>query len=242
MPSYDPAILSLRRIDATNPSDKSSPVPGDWLKTRTSLIRRLQHPSNPDGWEEFVDVYGRIIHTLGLRSGLGTQDAEDATQDSLATLAEKIPTFQYDPAKGSFKSWVLTIARSKIIDTHRRRQRQPSFEAPPPHSTHETAFLERLPDTALLPPDQVMDDAWRLGILAAARDQIRRQLSPRQYQIYDLHVIQDWPVEKITEALHISPNQVYLAKHRVGEAIATQVARLARGEYEPRASRSPESV
>jgi len=214
-------------------------VPGDWLKTRTSLIRRLQHPSNPDGWEEFVEVYGRIIHTLGLRSGLGTQDAEDATQECLATLAKELPSFDYNPAKGSFKSWVLTIARSKIIDAHRRRQRQPNVAPPTRHSTHETTFLERLPDTAQSTPDQRMEDEWRLGLLAAARDQIRRQVSPRQYQIYDLHVIQEWPVEKVTEALHLSPNQVYLAKHRVGEAIAAQIARLARGEYGQAPSRNP---
>lgn|GEM_PF-3572407 len=92
-----------------------------WLETRTSLIVRLRHHADAASWEQFVDAYGRIIHSLALRAGLGSEDAEDAT--------------------------------------------------------------------------------WRLGLLDAARDLVRRQLSPRQYQIYDLHVVQEWSVDKVTQTL-----------------------------------------
>jgi RNA polymerase sigma-70 factor (ECF subfamily) len=201
-----------------------------WLETRTSLIVRLRHHADATSWEQFVDAYGRIIHTLALRAGLGPEDAEDATQDALATLARLLPEFRYNPARGSFKSWVLTIARSKIIDTHRRRHAAARFEPPPPSQPDETSFLDRIPDVAQLPPDEIVEQTWRQGLLDAAREQVRFQLSPKQYQIYDLHVVQEWSVDKVTESLQVSANQVYLAKHRVGEAIATEVARLAQGD------------
>lgn len=200
-----------------------------WLETRTSLLVRLRHHTDAASWDEFVDAYGRIIHALALKAGLSPEDAEDATQDTLATLARLLPEFRYNPSRGSFKSWVLTIARSKIIDTHRRRHRSRTFETPPPSHPGDTAFLEEIPDAAQLPPDQVMEETWRQGLLDAAHDQVRRQLSPRQYQIYDLHVVREWPVGKVAQTLNVSANQVYLAKHRVGEAIATEVTRLAQG-------------
>lgn len=200
-----------------------------WLETRTSLLVRLRHHADAASWDEFVDAYGRIIHTLALKAGLGPQDAEDATQDTLAALARLLPGFRYNPSKGSFKSWVLTIARSKIIDTHRRLQRSRNFESPPPAGPGDASSLNDIPDTAQLPPDQVMEETWRQGLLDAARDQVRRRLSPRQYQIYDLHVVREWPVDKVTQTLQISANQVYVAKHRVGEAIATELTRLAHG-------------
>lgn len=204
----------------------------NWLETRTSLIHRLRQHANGPSWEEFVHVYGRIIHTVALRAGLGTEDAEDTTQDALATLARQLPGFRYDPAKGSFKSWVLTIARSKIVDTHRRRQKHAHFEPPPPEHPTDTGFLERIPDDSIAPPDQGMEDAWRQGLLEAAREHVRRHASPRQYQIYDLHVVREWAVDKVARTLRVSANQVYLAKHRVGEAIATEVARLAQGSLD----------
>ncbi len=209
-------------------------MPADWLETRTSLIRRLQEQNQGTSWETFVHVYGRIVYTLSLRAGLDAQDAEDATQDTLATVARLLPQFRYDPARGSFKSWILTIARSKIIDTYRRRQRPARFIPPAPETPDDTAFLERIPDPAILPPDEAMEEEWRQGLLHAARDAVRQRLSPKQYQIYDLHVVREWSVGKVTEALQISPNQVYLAKHRVSEAIATEVARLAEGELTSR--------
>jgi RNA polymerase sigma-70 factor (ECF subfamily) len=34
--------------------------------------------------------------------------------------------------------------------------------------------------------------------------------------LFDLYVVQQWPVKKVTAALGVSAGQVYLAKHRVG--------------------------
>ena len=46
--------------------------------------------------------------------------------------------------------------------------------------------------------------------------EVKRQVKAKQFQIYDLHVLQGWEVKRVAATLKISAAQVYLAKQRVG--------------------------
>lgn len=202
----------------------------NWLPTRTSLLKRLKDHDNATSWEEFCDSYGRVIHAVALKSGLAPADAEDVTQETVAAVARRIGGFDYDPKKGSFKSWVLTVARSRIVDCIRRRQRERRFEPPDPQDGSETTFLARLPDEDLPRFEDICDTEWRQGLYEAAKERVRERISPQQYQAFDLYVIREWPPEKVAATLELSMNQVYLAKHRVSEAIRAEVNQLESGQ------------
>jgi RNA polymerase sigma-70 factor (ECF subfamily) len=49
--------------------------------------------------------------------------AEEVTQDTFMRLWRKAET--YDPSRGSFGTWLLTITRRLAIDLYRRQQRDP---------------------------------------------------------------------------------------------------------------------
>jgi RNA polymerase sigma-70 factor (ECF subfamily) len=49
--------------------------------------------------------------------------AEEVTQDTFMRLWHKAEA--YDPAKGAFAGWLLTITRRLAIDLHRKQQRDP---------------------------------------------------------------------------------------------------------------------
>src|SRR5690349_2833344 len=90
---------------------------GDALAaTRLSLLTRLKQCDDKDGWQRFFDTYAGVIHALAVRSGLSTTEADDALQETLLSVAREMPNFRYDPAKGSFKSWLFKIARRRIVD------------------------------------------------------------------------------------------------------------------------------
>ncbi len=200
----------------------------NWLITRTSLLTRLNNHADAASWEDFCDSYGRVVYGVAMKAGLNAADAEDIVQETMIAVARHLPQFRYDPQKGSFKSWLLTIARSKIWDCLRRKQRERRFDAPPPEGSSETSLLSRVPDEN--PPDlaAIFDGEWERGLFEAAKEKVRASISPQQYQIFDLHVVREWPVEKITATLGVTANQVYLAKHRVSESISEEVARLER--------------
>lgn len=200
----------------------------DWLSTRTSLLARLKNHRDAAGWEEFCDAYGRVVHAVAAKSGVPAGDLDDIVQETMMRVARLIEGFDYDPRRGSFKSWVLTIARSRIVDCLRRRGRERRFDPAPPEGS-ETSFMDRLPDEQTPKLEELFDAEWQRAVFEAARERVRERISPRQFQIFDLHVRQEWPVDKVAATLGVNANQVYLAKHRVSEAIQEEVARLDAG-------------
>ncbi len=70
-------------------------------------------------------------------------------------------------------------------------------------------------------------------MLAAALEAVKKEVNPRQYQIFDCYVTRGWSAARTARELHINIAQVYLAKHRVGLGLKRAVRRLERGEALP---------
>ena len=83
--------------------------------TRASLLVRIRDAHDGLAWSEFVEVYGPLVYAYGRRHGLQDADAADLTQDVLLAVAGAAGDFAYDPARGLFRSWLITVARTKWI-------------------------------------------------------------------------------------------------------------------------------
>ncbi len=79
------------------------------IETSTSLLARLRTDSDPQGWSRLVALYSPWILTWVRRAGVHSHDADDVVQDVLGELVRAIPTFQYDPDRGHFRSWLRTM-------------------------------------------------------------------------------------------------------------------------------------
>src|SRR5262249_19193135 len=93
------------------------------IPTRRSLLSRLRSWENQDGWREFFDTYWRLVYNFARKAGLDEATAQDAVQETIISVAEQMPTFRYDPTAGSFKGWLLKIARRRVADQLRARYR-----------------------------------------------------------------------------------------------------------------------
>jgi RNA polymerase sigma factor (sigma-70 family) len=192
------------------------------IPTRATLIQRLKNWQDQSSWQEFFDTYWSLIYGVAIKGGLTRAEAEDVVQETLVSVAKHMPTFQYDPAIGSFKGWLLTVTRWRIMDHLRLRKHES-------HSTQpEGDEPEIVQEAEVLSPDleQLWDVEWESNLLNAAVTKARRRLDPHQYQIFDFYVNKDWAPEKVAKAFSIPIAQVYLAKHRVTEAIREEVERL----------------
>ena len=82
--------------------------------TSTTLLDRVgASPRDQAAWARFVGLYGPKIRGWCRRWGLQAADAEDATQDVLLRLAQKLGTFRYDP-KRSFRGWLHTVTHNVL--------------------------------------------------------------------------------------------------------------------------------
>src|SRR5579862_9254910 len=91
------------------------------IPTRATLIERLKNWQDRTSWQEFFNIYWQLIYCVARRGGLTDVEAQDVVQETLMSVAKHIPTFKYDPALGSFKGWLLNMARWRIIDQLRKR-------------------------------------------------------------------------------------------------------------------------
>src|SRR6266496_1265142 len=96
----------------------------DTIATRASLIGRLKNWDDQTNWREFDRTYRRLIVAFAVKQGLSESEAQDVAQETLLAVAKGIGKFEYDPARSSFKNWLLTVTRHRIADHCRRRPKE----------------------------------------------------------------------------------------------------------------------
>src|SRR2546426_3422980 len=91
------------------------------IPTRRSLLTRLKNLDDQGSWKDFFDTYAKLIYRVATKAGLTDAEAQDVVQETVIIVAKKIPGFKYDPAIGSFKSWLLLITRRRIEKQLKKR-------------------------------------------------------------------------------------------------------------------------
>jgi RNA polymerase sigma-70 factor (ECF subfamily) len=204
-------------------------APSEFLPTRASLLERLKDWQDQQGWQEFFDLYWHLIYNTSLRAGLSDAEAQDVVQETLISVARQMPGFDYDPSKGSFKAWLLNLTRWRITDQWRKRDKHLAEHRPAPaEDPDRTATVERIAAPAGAGLEGIWDEEWRRHAMDAALQRVRCKVKPGHYQVFDLHVIKEWPVNKVAETMGLKASQVYLIKHRVSRLLQEELAILER--------------
>lgn len=198
----------------------------DFLPTRQTLLSRLKDWNDQDSWKDFFDTYWKLIFATAIKSGLTETEAQEAVQETVISVCKSVPDFQYNASKGSFKNWLLTITRRRIADQFRKRDPHIKEQKHNPDDTRKTATLNRIPDPSVPVLDEIWNEEWEQNMLETAIERIKKKVDPKQYQIFDLYVLRQWPVSKVCQSLQISSARVYLVKHRLSSLIKKEVKLL----------------
>jgi RNA polymerase sigma factor (sigma-70 family) len=200
--------------------------PDELIPTRTTLLERLKDWRDDSSWQEFFDIYWKLIYGVAIKGGLTEAEAQDVVQETMISVAKQMPSFKYNRNIGSFKGWLLNMTRWRITDQFRKRK---------PLSGHHTPFdgactirqsLDEVADPTSLNWDALWDVEWEKNLLDVATVKVKRRLDPERFQIFDFYVNKEWKPAKVAKTFGISVDQVYLAKNRVLEMIKAEVERL----------------
>jgi RNA polymerase sigma factor (sigma-70 family) len=194
--------------------DKEPPEP-DSLATRASLLGRIRNWEDAESWEDFTQTYWRLIYSVARRSGLADAEARDVVQDTLLGVAKKIGEFESNPARGSFRGWLLNF---------RKRPPQPHSARPDSDRDDRTATIERVPDPAEI--DACWEVEWKKNLFDTALARVSRRVNPKHAQIFDLYAVRRWPAATVARELGVSVVQVYLVNHRLTRLLRNEVAYL----------------
>ena len=209
-----------------------APMADNSLLTRRSLLSRCKDLDDNESWRDFFETYWRLIYNFARKQELTDVEAQEVVQETVIKIAKKMPGFQYDPAKGSFRSWLLHTAQWKIRDQQRKRLRQfVSLEAEA-EGDGQPSLLEVTADSTAPDLAAVWEKDYEQHMLEQALKSVRQKVNAKHYQIFDLYVRKEWPVEKVAKTLNISRARIYLAKHRVSEALRKEICRLEKSQFD----------
>jgi RNA polymerase sigma-70 factor (ECF subfamily) len=192
----------------------------DPLPTRRSLLSRLRNLDDQESWRTFFDRYWRLLYNVARRSGLDDRGAQEVVQDTVIAVARQMPDFRYDPAQGTFKQWLLRITRRRIVDHLRSRYREslrfePDPEAAPEVSATPEAWMDPAPELI----QRAWQEEWEQWVFDTAVSRVRSQVNPKHFQVFDYCVLKGMPISKVAATLNMNAAHIYLAKHRVSQAV-----------------------
>jgi RNA polymerase sigma factor (sigma-70 family) len=192
----------------------------DDLATRKSLISRLRKADDQDGWSVFFEVYWRLIYSAARKSGLSNAECEDVVQDTVISVCNAMPTFHYNREQGHFRNWLFQLTSWRIKDQFRRRG---SEELLP---IEDVAVVEEQEPAIPAELEERWNEEWEANLLYVAVEKVRQRFDPKQFQLFELSVLKEWPTERIQSFLKVGKTRIYVARHRVFKLIKAEIAKL----------------
>ncbi|MFL5340640.1 MAG: RNA polymerase sigma factor [Gemmataceae bacterium] len=191
--------------------------------TRASLLVRLRDPADADAWRQFVEIYAPVVYGYARRRQLQDADAADLTQEVMRNVAGAARRLEYDPGRGSFRSWLFTVARNRLLDfrDHQRRGQGAGGT-----SAHE--LLEQQPARE---DEALWDEEFHRRLFALAAEQARPDFEERSWSAFWQTAIDGRKPQEVAAALGLSVGAVYIARSRVQARLKERVAELCDVEY-----------
>ena len=86
--------------------------------------------------------------------------------------------------------------------------------------------LQNLEDPEGPEIEKIWDEEWNRNLIQAALSRTKKLSSPKQFQIFKCHYIDEWTVRETCRTLGVNAAQVYMAKQRVGKIFREAVETL----------------
>jgi len=172
--------------------------------TRRTLLERVRDPADREAWEQFFELYAPLLEGYARARGLARTDAQEVRDQCLEVLVRRLPTFEYERARGRFQAWLHEIARGEVVD-HLRRARG---------VRHETAELTALPDPEAA-PDEHWERHWRAEHLRYGLRIALEEEAADARRAFELLLLDELSVPDACALTGLNANQVYKAKARI---------------------------
>src|SRR5450631_2307087 len=167
------------------------------------LVRQCM-ASDQQAWQQLVVSQHRRIYAICYRFTGSAIDAEDLTQDVFLKLYRNLASF--DTQKGSFQTWITTLARNLLVDHFRRTRLDratDSLDASSSFDDDGPSLADRLADPR--PSQEAHASALELKVRI---QQALAQLSPELREAVVLRDLEDMDYKEIAQVLHIPEGTV----------------------------------
>jgi RNA polymerase sigma factor (sigma-70 family) len=206
------------------------------IQTRPSLLNRLKSGDDVESWNEFYRVYGKLICDFAIQAGLTSTETDEVVQETAIAMARHLPEYRYDPKVCRFKTWLLNQTSWRIKDQLKKRKKETgwmqikssvsSLSSASGDDTAHTVTVHRVPDPASIDLESLFETEWRNNLFAVALERVKQKFSLKQFQIFDLLVLKEWPTAEVARSLGVTLANVYVTRHRIATAIKKEIKQL----------------
>jgi RNA polymerase sigma-70 factor (ECF subfamily) len=187
--------------------------------TRPSLLLRLRDLNDDAAWAQFVEIYTPLIYRYCRTRGLQDGDAADIAQETMRAVAQAIARFEYNPQRGKFRNWLLTVVQSRLGNLVAQRQRQPELAG-------ETTLQLNLERDSADKDDPVWRDDYYRTLFSWAAQRIRGDFQESTWRAFWQTTIGERDGKEVAESLGLSVGAVYVAKSRVLARLKQEILRV----------------
>ena len=172
--------------------------------TSPSLLLKIRNPGDGDSWLRFQAVYAPIVRGYCRRRGIQTADIDDIAQDVMASVSIAIRSFEYQPEKGKFRSWLATVTANRLKNFAKKSMLE------------EEKFIEYVDCLAKKPEtDSQWTELFMQQIFKAASDEVRQHVEESTWLSFERTGIDNIPASLVAQELGLPVHTVYVNKSRV---------------------------
>ena len=191
--------------------------------TRSSVIRAVADTENEAAWQRLFDLYAGFVFSIARSKGLKEEDADDVVQIVFADLARNLPTFQYDRAKGKFRSYLTGLVHWRVKDKLKAGMRDSELKA---------AFWEEA-KAAATDDDGFSEREWQQAALEEALRRIKPEVRPEHYAAFVASTVEGQDTETVMNLYGLSRDNLYQIRTRLTAKLRETVAKVLEEMDEP---------
>ncbi len=183
--------------------------------TRSSVLRAVANTENEVAWQRLFDLYAGFVFSIARSKGLKEEDADDIVQIVFTDLARNLPTFQYDRAKGRFRSYLAGLVHWRVTDRLKAGKRDMELMA---------SFEEEAKSTTAACDAAFEEREWQAAALEEALRRIKPDVRPEHYAAFIASTVEGQDTETVMRLYGLSRDNLYQIRKRLTERLRETTA------------------
>jgi RNA polymerase sigma-70 factor (ECF subfamily) len=175
-------------------------------------------------WTEFVSLYAPLLHSYGMHRGLQDADAADLAQETLRNVLRAAPEFRYDPARGSFRGWLLAIARNELLKLKSRLDRETAGAG--------GSEMRQTLEAQAGPADEESrwDREYQLHLFHWACQRVRVEFREPTWNAFWRTVVLGDEIDAVARDLRLTAGAIYVARSRITARLRQEILAVEGGD------------
>ncbi len=210
------------KTDRDEKRSRNASSTGSVTSTSQSLLSRLRK-DDAQAWDRLVRLYSPLVYYWCRQQRLSDQEIPDVVQEVFRSVATNIERFRKDRPRDTFRGWLRTITRSKVVDFYRRQNRQPQAAG---GSVAHLQFSQ-VPDVEPQDDeDEAAEQQVHHRLFLQALELIQEDFQERTWQAFWRVVVDGQSPKDVAEELSMQPGGVRVAKSRVLQRLRQELGDL----------------